>query len=86
MLNYLTPSSDLDSYPPELVPFEPYERVWCVQLVPPRLICAETLKPSQVDYCNYWLIKWNCGTRFLREDDYTNWWGSLSIRLPYSNS
>jgi len=73
MLNRITFSEPLPEEPPSIDPTEAIEMVWLVALVPPKILNRDAMKPSQVAYCNYWLQRWGCSSRFLAEEQFYKW-------------
>ena len=73
MFNRISFSEPLQEEPPSIDPTESIESVWLVSLVPPRVLNRDSMKPSQVFYCNYWLHRWGCTTRFLTLEHFDEW-------------
>jgi len=73
MLNRISFSEPLPEEPPTIDPTEAIETVWLVGLVPPKVLNRDAMKPSQVAYCNYWLKRWGCTSRFLTLEQFDDW-------------
>lgn len=88
MLDPFIQLEELPSEPPVVEPYLHKEYYWLCQLVPPKCLNRELLTPTQADFCNYWLIRWNCTTRFLSPNQRDDWFYSLKFRssIPDSQS
>jgi len=82
MLNSFSFADSPEPNPPPVDPSESLVTVWLCQLVPPRLLTRDVMKPSQIAYCNWWLEHWNCGNRFFDLEARDKWLDSLNLRMP----
>jgi len=82
MLNSFSFAESSEDTPPSVDPSEPLVSVWMCQLVPPRLLTSGTMRPSAIAYCNWWLKRWNCETRYFDLESRDKWLDSLHIRSP----